>query len=79
MKSNSSFLPLVLAGLLLNPFSSIAQHGGPPQPSGANAIPTTTPIKHLVVIFDENISFDLSSGTYPNATGSRREPQLSRL
>jgi phospholipase C len=29
-----------------------------------------TPIKHLVVIFDENISFDHYFGTYPNATNS---------
>ena len=29
--------------------------------------PTATPIKHLVVIFDENISFDHYFGTYPFA------------
>jgi phospholipase C len=29
---------------------------------------TTTPIKHVVVIFDENISFDHYFGTYPHAT-----------
>jgi len=76
MKSNSSLLSLALAGLLLNPFSSIAQHGGLPQPSGANAIPTTTPIKHLVVIFDENISFDHYFGVYPNATNPPGEPSF---
>jgi phospholipase C len=31
---------------------------------------TTTPIKHLVVLFDENISFDHYFGTYPNATNT---------
>jgi len=31
---------------------------------------TTTPIKHLVVIFDENISFDHYFGTYPNAANT---------
>jgi phospholipase C len=35
---------------------------------------TVTPIKHLVVIFDENISFDHYFGTYPNATNPRGEP-----
>jgi phospholipase C len=30
-------------------------------------IPTATPIKHLVVIFQENISFDHYFATYPNA------------
>src|SRR5712671_5914015 len=28
---------------------------------------TKTPIKHLVVIFQENVSFDHYFGTYPNA------------
>src|ERR1700722_17233077 len=36
--------------------------------------PTTTPIKHLVVIFDENNSFDHYFGTYPNATNPPGEP-----
>src|SRR5215469_12536242 len=31
---------------------------------------TSTPIKHLVVIFDENISFDHYFGTYPNAANT---------
>jgi phospholipase C len=40
-----------------------------------NANPhTTTPIKHLVVIFDENISFDHYFGTYPHATNPSGEP-----
>jgi phospholipase C len=34
----------------------------------------TTPIKHLVVIFDENISFDHYFGTYPNALNPEGEP-----
>ncbi len=33
----------------------------------AAKLPTKTPIKHLVVIFDENNSFDHYFGTYPNA------------
>jgi len=35
---------------------------------------TTTPIQHLVVIFDENISFDHYFGTYPNAANPVGEP-----
>jgi phospholipase C len=35
---------------------------------------TTTPIKHVVVIFDENVSFDHYFGTYPNATNTDGEP-----
>lgn len=36
--------------------------------------PTTTPIRHLVVIFDENNSFDHYFGAYPNATNAPGEP-----
>src|SRR5580700_817138 len=35
---------------------------------------TATPIKHLVVIFDENESFDHYFGTYPNALNPEGEP-----
>jgi phospholipase C len=35
-----------------------------------NAPNTATPIKHVVVIFDENISFDHYFGTYPNAANN---------
>jgi phospholipase C len=37
---------------------------------------TATPIKHVVVIFQENISFDHYFGTYPNAKNPRNEPQF---
>jgi phospholipase C len=36
--------------------------------------PTTTPIKHVVVIFQENVSFDHYFGTYPFATNPPGEP-----
>jgi phospholipase C len=35
---------------------------------------TATPIKHVVVIFGENISFDHYFGTYPNALNPAGEP-----
>jgi phospholipase C len=35
---------------------------------------TTTPIKHLVVIFQENVSFDHYFGTYPHAANPAGEP-----
>jgi phospholipase C len=48
---------------------------------------TATPIKHLVVIFQENVSFDHYFGTYPHAsnsdgqrfTASRRTPPIDGL
>lgn len=38
------------------------------------SVPTTTPIKHLVVIFNENNSFDHYFATYPNAANLPGEP-----
>src|SRR5215475_5991278 len=38
---------------------------------------TTTPIKHLVVIFDENVSFDHYFGTYPFAANPSGEPSFT--
>jgi phospholipase C len=39
----------------------------------AAAYETTTPIKHLVVIFQENVSFDHYFATYPNAANPEGE------
>ena len=38
---------------------------------------TATPIKHLVVIFQENVSFDHYYATYPNATNPTGEPRFT--
>ncbi len=43
----------------------------------AAGVPTATPIKHLVVIFQENISFDHYFGTYPVATNPAGEPPFT--
>ncbi|MGA9154999.1 MAG: alkaline phosphatase family protein [Candidatus Nitrosopolaris sp.] len=40
---------------------------------------TSTPIKHLVVIFQENVSFDHYFGTYPNAKNPPGESKFSPL
>jgi phospholipase C len=45
------------------PFESVAQSNS-----------TTTPIKHVVVIFDENNAFDHYFGVYPNALNPAGEP-----
>jgi phospholipase C len=58
----TSLATLMFAGTLINPTVADAQSG------------TTTPIKHLVVIFQENISFDHYFGTYPNALNPAHEP-----
>jgi len=40
----------------------------------ADTVPTKTPIKHLVVLFNENRSFDHYFGTYPEALNNEGEP-----
>ncbi|GAA4139114.1 alkaline phosphatase family protein [Leifsonia shinshuensis] len=57
---------LVGAGVLaVAPASAFPAHGTPD-----HSHQTQTPIKHLVVIFDENISFDHYFGTYPKAANT---------
>ncbi len=59
----------------------------PAQPAGGAAAPasigpgaavtTATPIKHLVVIYNENVSFDHYFATYPTATNPPGEPAFT--
>jgi phospholipase C len=42
----------------------------------ASALPTATPIKHLVIIYDENVSFDHYFATYPKAANPSGEPSF---
>ncbi|MGC2111029.1 MAG: alkaline phosphatase family protein [Candidatus Korobacteraceae bacterium] len=50
-----------------------------PAPVKATAGVPATPIQHLVVIFQENVSFDHYFGTYPNATNPQGEPPFTPL
>ncbi len=59
-----------LVGLLIQQGSGAAF--GPP-PEGPT---TATPIKHVVMIFQENVSFDHYFATYPNATNPGGEPRF---
>ena len=53
-------------------FADQGQGGNDP----ADKYKTTTPIKHIVIIFQENESFDHYFGTYPNATNPKGETQF---
>jgi phospholipase C len=65
----TSLATLLIASQVAYPGVASAQsHGG-----------TATPIKHVVVIFGENISFDHYFGTYPNAANPPNEPQFHAL
>ena len=63
------------AGAKARSHAGSRHHLGPA--SGAADAATTTPIKHLVVIFQENVSFDHYFGTYPNATNPSGEPSFT--
>ncbi len=63
------FVSLLLAGAVAASASAVAA-------AQAAAQPTATPIKHLVVIFQENVSFDHYFGTYPNAANPPGEPSF---
>ncbi len=58
---------LLAAGQLAVPAATHAQ---------ADFASTATPIKHVVVIFGENISFDHYWGSYPNALNPAGEPRF---
>jgi phospholipase C len=88
-----NIIPAVAAGALVATFAmhgglAIAA-AGPVAPEGAVApvapsasapqetAQTATPIKHLVVIFNENVSFDHYFATYPNAANPPGEPAFT--
>jgi phospholipase C len=51
-------------------FDSTTSDAKTPKPKPIFVHQALTPIKHLVVIFDENVSFDHYFGTYPNAANT---------
>ena len=66
---------LVLGVVLLSTISASAATVN--RQSNSRTSTTATPINHLVVIFDENISFDHYFGTYPFAKNLPGEPQFN--
>ena len=62
---STSVAALMLATQVLAPAAVQAQRNS-----------TATPIKHVVIIFGENISFDHYFGTYPYAANPRNEPRF---
>ncbi len=67
----SIIVPIVLLAILLTAnFSTIFAQT-------SDTSDTMTPIKHVVVIFQENVSFDHYFATYPNATNPPNEPQFN--
>lgn len=71
----STILAILLFSALL--FSSAATYAA--LDKAPSAPEPSTPIKHLVVIFQENISFDHYFGTYPNALNPQGEPSFNAV
>jgi phospholipase C len=79
-----SLATLWAAGLLSHP--GIVGAAGPGKTASSHSDATkakppatATPIQHVVVIFQENVSFDHYFGTYPNAANPSGEPQFTAL
>jgi phospholipase C len=62
---------VAVSGVTAGIVGQASAHDKPPK---SDTVKTATPIKHLVVLFDENVSFDHYFGTYPNATNPSGEP-----
>ncbi len=78
-----SRLVVGISGILLAAACTSGSVGRPVPPSSASATPSTSPsapavvagdihkIKHVIVIMQENRSFDTYFGTFPGADGYR--------
>ena len=69
--------PIIAAVFYLVALFSAQQQG--PVPGSADELKTATPIKHLVVLFGENISFDHYFATYPSALNPPGDPEFHAL
>src|SRR5580698_2901155 len=70
-------IPLTAMALALAACGSSGSSTPSTAQSVQDAAVTATPIKHLVVIFGENVSFDHYFGTYPNAANPAGEPMFN--
>ncbi len=76
-KISSAFLVLLSLGLVLFSTALVsARTIGNSATASTQESKTTTPIQHVVVIFDENVSFDHYFGTYPKALNTAGEPSF---
>ncbi len=79
MKLSKNLVALMSASAMILNTGSYAFANGAPAPQLKQSTPnakTSTPIKHLVVIFQENVSFDHYFATYPTATNPKGEPKF---
>ncbi|CAB3776404.1 phospholipase C [Pararobbsia alpina] len=84
--SRKALLPIPFAAALLVLAACGSSNNNPPAATTPSAtvspqdsVATATPIKHLVVIFGENISFDHYFASYPNAKNFSGDPTFTPL
>jgi phospholipase C len=65
---------IAVAAIATSTASMAGKGSAPASVPAADSLPTKTPIKHLVVVFNENRSFESYFGTYPNALNVDGEP-----
>ncbi|MFJ6211759.1 phospholipase C [Streptomyces sp. NPDC092296] len=62
------------AAVLLAALAAAGTAAAAPAAGGGRPTPTRSPIRHLVVIYDENVSFDHYFATYPHAANTDGTP-----
>jgi phospholipase C len=68
-------VPLLAVVLVAGATGAVVHGASAAAPSSEGK--TATPIQHVVVIFQENVSFDHYFGTYPNAANPAGEPRFT--
>src|SRR5215813_9479890 len=68
---------IVAAAISLAPVTSAFADNNENKKKKDPSSDTLTPIKHLVVVFGENVSFDHYFATYPNAENNPGEPEFN--
>jgi phospholipase C len=76
MRKPITRVALIGAGLSLVALGAAPLAAGGATAASEHNLSTASPIKHLVVIFQENVSFDHYFGTYPNAANTSGQPFL---
>ena len=74
MQAHRTLRHVIVSALAVTAVLGCASAGANPLNDPAAAFSTATPIKHLVVIFQENVSFDHYFATYPVAANPAGEP-----
>jgi phospholipase C len=74
--STVAMLAVAVTVASIRPVIADNDHDADDKATNPNQLKTKTPIKHLVVVFNENRSFDHYFGVYPNALNVEGEPRF---